>query len=93
MGAATSKDEDLESDSCSEVDGDDCGDEDLMPRNEELEEAIPLEDIMHDCPEVIGSQKYREVAFFEEQEQLLAEEPVGLTELPVEMKRVNSTLF
>ena len=40
MGAATSKDEDLESDSFSEVDGDDCGDEDLMPRNEELEEAI-----------------------------------------------------
>ena len=38
--AAASKDEDLESDSFSEVDGDDCGDEDLMPRNEELEEAI-----------------------------------------------------
>ena len=41
MGAAASKDEDLESDSFSEVDGDDCGDEDLMPRNEELEEADP----------------------------------------------------
>jgi len=40
MGAAASKDEDLEADSFSEVDGDDCGDEDLMPRNEELEEAI-----------------------------------------------------
>ena len=40
MGASASKDEDLESDSFSEVDGDDCGDEDLMPRNEELEEAI-----------------------------------------------------
>ena len=40
MGAATSKDEDPEADSFSEVDGDDCGDEDLMPRNEELEDAI-----------------------------------------------------
>ena len=40
MGAAASKDEDPEADSFSEVDGDDCGDEDLMPRNEELEEAI-----------------------------------------------------
>ena len=40
MGAAASKDEDPEADSFSEVDGDDCGDEDLMPRNEELEDAI-----------------------------------------------------
>lgn len=40
MGGTSSKDEELESDSFSEVDGDESGDEDLMPRNEELEDAI-----------------------------------------------------